>query len=242
MNLRGKAFVLVFGVIAAYGCGARTDTLFDDQGGLAGTLPLEIAGRSSGGSGNNAAGSPAVAGAFPSGGAVGFAGSSPTAGAFPFGGTIGVAGAPPVGGGFSTGGTFSTGGAFPFGGTFSSGGVTSTAGTTSSGGTFATGGFGAVGADAGTGGIVDLCVSTAPGACERCLCKSCATEVETCFEDIGCALIFACISSTGCSGFGCLQSCGSTISQFGGLTGPSAREALSLGTCALGSGQSCGCN
>jgi hypothetical protein len=237
MNLRGKAFFWsILGLSAVFGCGARTDTLFDDGAGGSGDF-------------TSAAGSSAVGGG---GGVVGYAGTGPVgfAGTAPIevagyynggtgnsiGGSFGVAGAPPAGGAFSTGGVIGVGGVFSTGGVF-------TGGTGTIGGA-PSGGFGAVGAVGGSGGIVDLCVNNAPTACERCLCNSCSGQLDACFADVGCALIFACAQETGCTGLNCYQAatCKPVIDEFGGLTGGSVREVFSLASCSATSGASCGCN
>jgi len=238
---RGKAFFLaVFGLSAAVGCGARTDTLFDD-----GTGDYGGAGDSTstggtvahGGSSNPTGGSGFVAGSGPTGvsGSFGTGGTGFGTGGSSFGGSMVTAGTTSFGG---TG--LGTGGGVAFGGTFSTGGSLPTAGSPA-------GGFGAVGGEAGiggTGGIVDACLNNAPSSCDRCLCKSCGTQINSCFADFGCALIFACVQETGCNGLACYQNatCRPIIDQFGGIAGPSVREVFSLATCVVTSGKTCGCN
>jgi hypothetical protein len=242
MASRGKALILTTAaLVAVLGCGARTDTLFDDGSG----------GSSFGAYG---AGGQAHGGGYPTAGTQGRGGNSSggyaTAGSFGVGGQgVGggyTAGNFGVGGSFGTSGSFGTAGSFGTSGSFGTGGAVSTGGTGPLGGSFGTGGFGAVGGDAGaggSGGIVDICVSSAQTACNKCLCQSCGTDLNTCFSDLGCVLIFACIQQKQCQGFGCYQNsaCKSVIDQFGGLTGAPVNEVFSLASCSVTARTSCGC-
>jgi len=224
MASRGKALIFTVACFgAASGCGARTDTLFDDGSGLGG---FNAAGRGQGGSssfagntgrGGFATGGSAIAGGF------GRGGTSPTAGTH-------------------SGGAAAAGGG-GFGGFGGFGNVGNFAGSLAFGGSGAIGGLGEAGAG-GTGGIVELCVSAAPTACEKCLCQGCGSELTACFSDVGCALIFACAQQKQCQGFNCYQNstCRGVIDQFGGLTGPSVSEVFSLASCSVTARANCGCN
>lgn len=209
--------MLVTASVVALGCGARTGTLFDGMSaGGANFGGYNAAGQASGGGagGQGRAGTSGV-------------GGSPTGGTSSVGGS-GVGGH--VGGNVGVGGAAAMGGVAPFGGTF---------GVAGSG---AIGGLGEAGA--GTGGIVDTCVAVAQSACDKCLCQSCGSQLNACFSDLGCALIFACVGRTQCNGFGCYQTatCRGVIDQFGGLTSGPVNEVFSLATCAVVTRTSCGCN
>jgi hypothetical protein len=231
MASRHKVLVLTAAcLVASLGCGARTDTLLDGIGGGASFAGDGVGGQAQGGSfpsagspgrGGNGAGGSFAAGGFSVGGS-GVAGGNS-------GGNFGVAGGA-VAGGFGTGGGFSTGGA-------------------AFGGSFGTAGFGAVGgiAEAGAGGsgpIVDICVSLAQNACQKCQCQSCASQIDTCAADVGCAIILACVQRTQCQLADCLRpaTCGTIINQFGGLTGAPLNEVFALGSCAVTTRASCACN
>jgi hypothetical protein len=227
---------------AALGCGARTDTLFDDGDG---TIVAGFGGTSFAGTGGGVgvAGSASRAGSGAGGsGTGGTFGSSGFGGFITTGGTLGTAGfgsaGSPFGGSFGTAGSFGTGGVGTGG--FGVGGFS---------GSVSAGGFGGVAGSSiagagGSGGIVDLCVGASQTACNKCVCQSCGSELDSCFTDIGCALIFACFAQTQCNGLGCYQAstCRPIIDQFGGLTGPAVGEVFSLATCAATSQTNCKCN
>ena len=234
MASRGNA--VIFKVLSlaclsvVLGCGARTDTLFDDGSGLGGY--------DSGGQGQG--------GGQPTAGGFGNTGNFGNAGGFGNTGNFGNAG------GFGNTGNFGNAGGFGNTGNFGNTGGTAVAGSANVGGAFPTagtssGGFGAFAGSAaagGSGGIVDLCVSAAPTSCDKCQCQACGSELSTCFSDLGCALIFACAEQKQCQGFGCYQNstCRSVIDQFGGLTGAPVAEVFALATCAATTRQGCGCN
>jgi hypothetical protein len=234
-------FVAVAGLGVALGCGARTDTLFDDgNGGSAGTL--SFAGYPSGGQGQGGSfqptagitgfgGSPTVGGSFAFGGSFGFGGTVGFAGTFGFGGspsagTSGIAGSP------SSGGVGATAGSISFGG------------TTSVGGSLPMAGGPAVAGAGGQSPIVELCERTAQSACNACLCGSCATQLDACFSGVGCALIFACAQETQCQLLQCYQAstCRGVIDEFGGPTGAAVQQVFALGTCAAEQSSGCNCN
>jgi hypothetical protein len=235
MASRGKAFIFTAACLAAaIGCGARTDTLFDEGVGGDGFGAFNAGGQAHGGS-VDTAGSRGLGGSSSIGG-------FGTAGSFGFGGSNV--------GGLGTAGSFGTGGGFPRGGSGNVAGTGQTAGSSNAfGGSFSSGGFGAVGGfgeagAAGTGGIVDLCVGTAQTACDKCLCQSCSSQINACFSNIGCALILACAQQKQCQGFNCYRNstCRGVIDQFGGLTGAPFSEVFSLATCSVTSRTSCACN
>ena len=217
--------LLCAGFSLLVGCGARTESFLDDGSSFgAESFGGASAGAPNGGAPHGGAphgGTGAVSGGFFNGGASGSFGGANIAGS-PFGGSNF--------GGFSGTIIFPTAGA---GGSF--------------GGFGAVGGFigeaGAAGAGA-TGGIVEACVAVANGSCDACVCKTCAPQIEGCFSDVGCALIFACVQSTGCQGISCYsnKNCRPIIDQFGGLTGPSMSHVFGLLTCSVSSQTSCGCN
>lgn len=251
---RGKALFVATCLGTVLGCGARTDTLFDDGFGAGGygNVGNDGTGGSSGGygTGGYTAGSFGTggytAGSFGTGG--GYVGGYNAGGLAGFysGGSVGFAGSS-FGGFGAVGGFFGTGG-------LGTGGFGAVAGSGAASGSFGTGGvgtggFGAVGGISmagagGSGGIVDLCVGVAQTACNKCLCTSCGSDLNACFSDLGCALIFACVGQTKCEGFGCYQSstCRGVIDQFGGLTGSAVAEVFSLATCSLTTRSTCGCN
>jgi len=92
--------------------------------------------------------------------------------------------------------------------------------------------------------ILDACVAVAQTACNKCLCQVCSDAVISCFSDLGCAAIFACVERTGCQGFDCYTNatCRPVIQQFGGLTGTAASEVFQLASCAASSQNLCVCN
>jgi hypothetical protein len=228
---RGKALILLAVCVGfAFGCGARTDTLFDEGGGGA------LGGYPSGGDGDTS----------------GFASAGYSTGGYGnvsgYGGSISVGGAPIGGfgsagfagftqGGFHAGGSGTAGA--PFGGFGASGGFSGSVGTGGVAGA-PLGGFGGV---AGAGGIVELCVGAAQSACDKCVCSTCGSQLQACFTDIGCALIFACVQEHQC-GLNCYQSatCRGVIDQFGGLTGSAVNEVFSLASCSVATRPGCGCN
>jgi hypothetical protein len=252
MTSRGKALTLAVACLgAALGCGARTETLFDD--GTGGSSFGAFAGDGLGAFAGGGFGGQAMGGSHATGGSLGLAGSAPVGG---FGtGGFGTAGGIGVGGSFGGGAGGSLGAAgfagtgFPFGGTFGAGGSVSAGGSLGTAGTVSTGGFGAVAGSSeagagGSGGIVELCVGASQSACNKCVCQSCGTQLNSCFSDIGCALIFACVAQTQCQGIACYQNstCRPVIDQFGGLAGPALSEVFSVATCSVTSRGSCGCN
>jgi hypothetical protein len=223
----------------ALGCGARTDTLFDDgYGGSSGGTVGFAGGQGHGGTFNPVAGGPSF------GGTVGASGTFGTGGTFGAAGTFGNAGNVGVSGTFGFAGS-SFGGAFPAGGDSGISGSTSTGGFSTGGvgtaGTTSLGGSGAVG---GSGGIVNLCLATVQNACDKCLCSSCASELDSCFTEVGCALIFACVQEKQCQLFGCYQAstCRGVIDEFGGPTGSSVQQVFSLVSCAAQQATNCNCN
>ena len=216
---RGQTrFVLSATFCLLMGCGARTESFYDEGDFAGGSF-----GASSGASHAGAPGVGASAGAY-FGGATGVGAN---AGAY-FGGASGVG---------------ASGGAFPHGGT-SFGGFGATSGAAG-----AFGGFGAIGGDAGeagtgaTGGIIEACMAVTNDSCSQCQCKVCAPQLVSCFSDLGCALIFACVQQTGCQGVSCYtpNNCRPIIDKFGGLTGPSMSEVFGVLTCAVTSQNACGC-
>jgi hypothetical protein len=233
---RGKALILLAVCVGfAFGCGARTDMLFDEgSGGALGGYP-------SGGDGDTS----------------GFASAGYTTGGYGnvsgYGGSISVGGAPVGGfgsagftqGGFHAGGSGSAGA--PFGGFGASGGFSGSFGTGGAAGA-PFGGFGGVAGAGeagagGSGGIVELCVGAAQSACDKCVCSTCGSQLNACFTDIGCALIFACVQEQQC-GLNCYQNatCRGVIDQFGGLTGSAVNEVFSLASCSVTTRPGCGCN
>jgi hypothetical protein len=214
------------------GCGARTESFYD-EGDLAGGS----FGASSGAPHGGASGVGANAGAS-------FGGAN--AGASFGGASFGGANAGASFGGANAGASFggANGGAFPHGGT-SFGGFGATSGAAG-----AFGGFGAIGGDAGeggsgaTGGIVEACMAVSNDSCAQCQCKVCAPQLVSCFSDLGCALIFACVQQTGCQGLSCYtpNNCRPIIDKFGGLTGPSMSQVFGVLTCSVTSQNACGCN
>jgi hypothetical protein len=237
MATRGKALIF-FGLgcsSALAGCGARTATLFDDEGSLGGY-----------GEETGIGGGQSVSGGIGYGGSISYGGSFSYAGSISYGGYY-TAGSPGIGGSISTAGT-SFGGS-GHGGSFTAGssGISGSGPTAGSG----FGGFGAVAGfgEAGTGGtgvIVQGCVAAAQSACNRCQCETCASELNACFGDpsFGCAQILICAQLTQCQGFGCYQSstCRDVIDKYGGLTGSSVAQVFAIASCALSSSASCGCN
>jgi hypothetical protein len=231
---RGKALILLAVCVGfAFGCGARTDTLFDEGGGGA------LGGHPSGGDGDTSGFASAGYATGGYGNVSGYAGSISSGGAAIGGfGSAGLAGF--TQGGFHAGGSGSAGA--PFAGFGAVGGSVSTGGAAGSGfGGVA--GMGAAGAG-GSGGIVELCVGAAQNACDRCFCSTCGSELNTCFTDIGCASIFVCIQANHCGGLNCYQNatCRGVIDQFGGLTGSAVNEVFSLASCSATSRPACGCN
>ncbi|HEX7670982.1 MAG TPA: hypothetical protein VF395_15410, partial [Polyangiaceae bacterium] len=86
---------------------------------------------------------------------------------------------------------------------------------------------------------VDQCVASAQSDCERCVCKSCNTSLDGCFQDPGCPLILQCANQTGCTGIDCYgpSTCQSVIDKFGGIGSASVNLAIPLFGCA----QTCNC-
>jgi hypothetical protein len=213
---------LLFSLVSFLGCGGRTDTLgFDGS----------IGGADSGGAGgSDVTGGFANGGFGANGGTPYFAGAPSIAGAPNAGGAPSIAGAPNAGGvpgfgGFGGGPIFvaGAGGVGAFGGT-QAGGSPNVAGV------------------GGAGGIVDVCVAIADSQCNKCLCTACSSQVVSCFTDVGCAAILACVEKTNCQGFACLSACGSVIGQYGGVAGSALSNVFSLVTCSLGSQSVCSCN
>jgi hypothetical protein len=219
---------LLFSVVSAIGCGARTGTLDSDPGGPVGDGgsggALYVAGAPSFGGSPNFAGSPSFGGAPHFAGAPSFGGAPHFGGAPSFGGAPNFAGAP------------SFGGSPNFGGSPSFGGLPGFAGGPSFGGSAGSGGEGGV--------IINACVAIANNACDKCLCTSCAVPVVSCFSDAKCTSIFGCIVRTGCLGVGCYSdsTCRNTIDANGGLGSPALAEVFSIVNCAAQSQSNCPCN
>jgi hypothetical protein len=235
MATRGKALIFFgLGCLAALvGCGARTATLFDDDGSLGGY------GEETG---------------IGYGGSISYGGSLGYAGSLSYGGYY-TAGSPGVGGSIATAGTsFGGFGAYPIGGSGQGGSFTAGSSGISGSGPTAGAGFGGFGAvagfgeagAAGTGVVVQGCVAAAQSACNKCQCETCGSELNACFGDpsFGCAQILICTQLTQCQGFGCYQSstCRDVIDKYGGLTGSSVSQVFAIASCALSSSSSCGCN
>jgi len=243
----GRGKVLIVATLcmgAALGCGARTDTLFDDGAGGYADVGNDSAGGASAGSygaGGYTAGSFGTGGGYVGGYNAGGSGAG-----FHAGGSIGTAGTSfggfgAVGGFFGTGGV-ATGGSGAVAGFGAVGGIVGIAGT-SFGGFGAVGGSGVAGSG-GSGGIVDLCVGVAQTSCNKCQCTSCGSQLNGCFGDLGCVLVLACVQETNCQALGCYQAstCRGVIDQFGGLTGSAIEEVFSLASCTATTRSTCGCN
>jgi len=218
---------LLFGgcLVVFFGCGARTESFFDPDGssgafGVGGSSAS--AGRNFGGASNVAgwvnqvAGSSSVGGTINVAGSVGVAGST-IAGSFGTGGHTGVAGAPGKGGA-------------------SFGGFTGVAGGIGRGG--------AAGRGGGSSVIEETCKALTTSSCQQCLCSTCSSQIVQCISNLGCALILACAQQTGCQGVACYSpmACKPVIDQYGGLTGPAAKDVLALLACATTSQANCNCN
>jgi hypothetical protein len=213
------------GLVVFFGCGARTE-YFDDVDGAGGRLP-------------GIGGTSAIAGAPHAGGVSNAAGAPHFAGAVGISGGPGVAGGSSVGGAPNIAGATGRGGATNVAGGPSKGGAPNIAGAPNVGGA----GIGNAGSGA-TAGIVEACHAIAGNSCQQCLCSTCSSQILECFSNFGCALILACAQQTGCQGVSCYSaaSCKPTIDQFGGLSGKSMKEVLSLLSCSVGSQNSCSCN
>src|SRR6478735_5261269 len=223
-----KMNLLLFGgcLMLFFGCGGRTEYFSDpDEAGgqfpSAGGAPASAGAPHAGGAPNVAGAPPFTAGVPGFGGAPSFGGVTSVAGAPHFAGAPSVAGAPHMGGAPGIAGAPNVGGA-------GVGGV-STGGAAGSG---------------ATSGIVEACQVIAGNSCQQCLCSTCSSQIVECFSNFGCALILACAQQTGCSGVACYnaQTCRPVIDQFGGLTGSSMKDVLSLLSCSLSSQNSCSCN
>jgi hypothetical protein len=67
-----------------------------------------------------------------------------------------------------------------------------------------TGGASPIGGS-GNGGGTGTCDVVIPSTCRDCVCGSCEAAYDTCANDIGCILIFACVAATGCTGTDCFS-------------------------------------
>ncbi len=222
--------LIAVGLLAALGCGGRTDALAGDYS--AGANDTGASGGSSSIAGNSSQGGSSVTvtggtgvvypnGGYATGGDVSYAGGYPVGG-YGYGGNVGYAGSYPIGGygyaGYPTGGGGYATGGYGYGGTFGSAG------------TFGYAGSGV----AGTG--------TNPGDCATCLRNACAPPLIQCLQDFGCLSILGCMQASGCQAFQCYsdQYCKNTIDQWGGPAGQSMQELLQTFTCAFQAG--CECN
>jgi hypothetical protein len=218
----GRApFLTVLGLVAASGCGGRTDSFDDyydgDYGDEGGSSAAIAGGGAAATAGKPSKGGAAVGGSKPVGGKGNGTSGSSTGG-------VSVAGTPPVGGVGAGGASNSFGGSMVVGGF---------------GGTFPLGGFGGFGAIGGTdlGGF-----GGEPQDCQSCLLQSCSSQFIECIQDFGCISIIACAQASGCQGIDCYRDkfCKGVIDQWGGPAGPSMNELLKTFACAANSG--CGCN
>ncbi|HKO52228.1 MAG TPA: hypothetical protein VJV79_31185 [Polyangiaceae bacterium] len=201
-------------LIVLFGCGARTDYFVDQDAPQAG------------GGVPNGGGAPQVfAGGSSVGGSPSMSGGAPGIGGRP----NSIAGAPGVGGAPNA-----------KGGAPGSGGVPNT----SAGAPNAKGGAPGSGGSGSSPGIIQACQVIAGDSCQQCLCKTCSSQIVECLSNFGCALILACAQQTGCQGLACYgpQACRSVIDQFGGLTGKSMGNVVSLLSCSIASQNSCSCN
>jgi hypothetical protein len=218
---RGTAFLLL-SLATFLGCGGRTEELFDDQA---------AGGARAAGGGALGTGAANVAGFGASSGASSAAGASGS----PF---FDIAGS--SGNGADAGYTAAAG----KGGSPSTGGAPSVAGFTGIAGAPGVGGFPGVAGGSGAGPIIDACVAIAANSCEKCLCSACSSQVVSCFSNIGCALIFACVEKTGCKNLGCYTNatCRQVIDQSGGFTGSALGSVFALAACSATSQAACTCN
>jgi len=236
-SLKTEMKRILFGgcLLVFFGCGARTEYFndLDDAGGDFG-----VAGASPNAGAPNAGGVPGVAGAPSFGGAPHFGGYTGSAG-FP-----NVAGAPHFAGSSGTGGRAGGAGAPGKGGAPGVAGAPGKGGAPGVAGAPGKGGAPNVGGTGATAGIVEACQVIAGNSCQQCLCSTCSSQIVECFSNFGCALILACAQQTGCQGVACYtaQTCRPVIDQFGGLTGSSMKDVLSLLSCSLSSQNSCSCN
>jgi hypothetical protein len=203
---------LLFSVVSALGCGARTETLEFGSDGIGGAPNAGAP---------NVAGAPAFAGGPSSGGA-------PNVGGAPsFGGAATFAGAPSFGGALFAGGP-SFGGAPNFAGAPSVGGA--------AGGIGGSGGEGGVIVNACIAIAANACDKCLCTSCSSsvvsCFSDAQCTSIFSCIARTGCQGIGCYTNNT----------CRTTIDANGGIGGPAVGEVFSLVTCAVQSQSNCACN